>query len=471
MPTPPIKADTGFTTTDANGYVKTDILQKLNGDSWLAGYATTAAVAAGYQPLDSELTAIAALTTTAFGRSLLETDNAAAATTLISALPLGGGTLTGALTLASAGIVAGAATVSATEVSYLDGVTSAIQTQINSKLATSTAASTYFPLAGGSVTPVANARDVVRVNIANGTRSISFGVFPGSTQYSGIWLGSATPDDTNFTFLGSASTESILNSPSGSSTYLRVGNANCVNAHPAYTLLYGNILVIGENTSGPRVQNNSGVIAFRNRGDSADAAITTAGITASGTVALRNGGSATSLQVHGTYTDSSNYVRAALSCSTTAVTLAAESAGGGANLNINLTPKGAGYVSIMNGANYTHIQKDSGASGRLHFMRPDSTTSAVSIGGFNDELYIRSGAGKIHHSSSDFAVTSVTGGLYLTTTTASLIVLDNTVGSLKIATDGVVQYGTHSAIAAETVTGYITIKDSGGTTRKLAVVS
>lgn len=51
MPTPPIKADTGFTTTDASGYVKTDILQKLNGDSWLAGYATTAAVAATYLPL------------------------------------------------------------------------------------------------------------------------------------------------------------------------------------------------------------------------------------------------------------------------------------------------------------------------------------------------------------------------------------------------------------------------------------
>ncbi len=44
---------------------------------------------------------------------------------------------------------------------------------------------------------------------------------------------------------------------------------------------------------------------------------------------------------------------------------------------------------------------------------------------------------------------------------------------LKLTTKGtgVVQYGTHSAIAAETVTGYITIKDAGGTTRKLAVVS
>jgi hypothetical protein len=36
---------------------------------------------------------------------------------------------------------------------------------------------------------------------------------------------------------------------------------------------------------------------------------------------------------------------------------------------------------------------------------------------------------------------------------------------------GVVRYGTHSAIGVETVTGFITIKDNGGTTRKIAVVS
>lgn len=36
---------------------------------------------------------------------------------------------------------------------------------------------------------------------------------------------------------------------------------------------------------------------------------------------------------------------------------------------------------------------------------------------------------------------------------------------------GLVRYGTHSALAAETVTGYITIKDAGGTSRKIAVVS
>ena len=40
-----------------------------------------------------------------------------------------------------------------------------------------------------------------------------------------------------------------------------------------------------------------------------------------------------------------------------------------------------------------------------------------------------------------------------------------------VAISGDIQFGTHTAIAAETVTGYITIKDSGGTSRKMAVVS
>lgn len=36
---------------------------------------------------------------------------------------------------------------------------------------------------------------------------------------------------------------------------------------------------------------------------------------------------------------------------------------------------------------------------------------------------------------------------------------------------GVVRFGTHTALGAEVLSGYITIKDSGGTTRKLAVIS
>jgi hypothetical protein len=58
--------------------------------------------------------------------------------------PLSGPTFTGTVTLPSTTSIG---TVSATEISYLDGVTSAVQTQINTKLSTSVAASTYAPLA------------------------------------------------------------------------------------------------------------------------------------------------------------------------------------------------------------------------------------------------------------------------------------------------------------------------------------
>ena len=53
--------------------------------------------------------------------------------------------------------IAPSATVSTTELGYLDGVTSAIQTQLDSKLATATAASTYAPLANPALTGVPTA--------------------------------------------------------------------------------------------------------------------------------------------------------------------------------------------------------------------------------------------------------------------------------------------------------------------------
>jgi hypothetical protein len=55
-----------------------DLSGTNTGDQNLSSYATTAAVAAGYQPLDSDLTAIAALSTTSFGRALLALADAAA---------------------------------------------------------------------------------------------------------------------------------------------------------------------------------------------------------------------------------------------------------------------------------------------------------------------------------------------------------------------------------------------------------
>jgi len=53
--------------------------------------------------------------------------------------------------------IAPSATVSTTELGYLDGVTSAIQTQLDAKLATATASSTYAPLASPALTGVPTA--------------------------------------------------------------------------------------------------------------------------------------------------------------------------------------------------------------------------------------------------------------------------------------------------------------------------
>jgi hypothetical protein len=68
---------------------------------------------------------------------------------------------------------------------------------------------------------------------------------------------------------------------------------------------------------------------------------------AANTLAQRNGTNAQTSRVYGTYTDASNYVRAALNSTSTAVTLAAETAGTGADdIPLNLTAAGTGTVKV-----------------------------------------------------------------------------------------------------------------------------
>jgi hypothetical protein len=68
---------------------------------------------------------------------------------------------------------------------------------------------------------------------------------------------------------------------------------------------------------------------------------------ASNTLALRRTTNAQTFRTYGTWTDASNYVRASLGSSSTLVTLAAETAGSGADdVSINLAPAGAGVVQI-----------------------------------------------------------------------------------------------------------------------------
>jgi deoxyhypusine synthase len=53
---------------------------------------------------------------------------------------------------------------------------------------------------------------------------------------------------------------------------------------------------------------------------------------------------------------------------------------------------------------------------------------------------------------------------------AGHMILSSSVGSV-VAISGTLKTGTHTAIGAETVTGYIEVQDIDGNTRKLAVVS
>lgn len=70
-------------------------------------------------------------------------------TQLDTKAPLANATFTGTIALPSTTSIGD---VSATELGYLDGVTSAVQTQLDAKLASSTAATTYAPLANATFT-------------------------------------------------------------------------------------------------------------------------------------------------------------------------------------------------------------------------------------------------------------------------------------------------------------------------------
>ena len=88
--------------------------------------------------------------------------------------------------------IAPSSTVSATELGYLDGVTSAIQTQIDSKLATSTASSTYAPL----VSPALTGTPTAPTAAANtNTNQVATTAFVG-TAISNLVAGAPTTLDT-----------------------------------------------------------------------------------------------------------------------------------------------------------------------------------------------------------------------------------------------------------------------------------
>jgi len=158
---------------------------------------------------------------------------------------------------------------------------------------------------------------------------------------------------------------------------------------------------------------------------------------AANTLALRNSTNAQAFNVYKTYTDASNYERltfgvlGTLDGFSNRTGFKASKAGTGGDINIDFFNETNGSVSF--GTNNQH----------RWFFNPNGHLVA-----WDDNSYDigESGAARPR---SIYVGTS----LFLPASSSALRV------------------GTHSAIAAETITGYITIKDSAGNDRKIAVVS
>lgn len=141
--------------------------------------------------------------------------------------------------------------------------------------------------------------------------------------------------------------------------------------------------------------------------------------------------------------------------------------GSGSPVNfITVNSVGAGFFPII------HNTDSSDTNPSLIYLTKGTGTHLFSTGGPSGTNGVNQF--RITHTASSVNYIGATGGVTGSPGTVTLFAggSDSDVDiALTPKGTGVLKFGTRTAIAAETVTGYITIKDSGGTSRKLAVVS
>lgn len=236
---------------------------------------------------------------------------------------------------------------------------------------------------------------------------------------------------------------------------------------------------------------------------------------AAGVLGQHDGVNAQVSRIYRTRTDSSNYERMALQSGSGYFELACETAGtGGDNLDLRLTPTGTGRVvisgsgdvslnlgigagkaAITSGSYVLSFFIDGGNRGSINNAGDWSPLTHLRLASANsliwnsDTFLSRDAANTLAQRNGTAAQVS---RLYRTFTDASnyeRLAIQSSAGIFELACEtagtgaddldlqltpagaGRVRFGTHSALAGETVTGFITIKDASGTTRKLAVVS
>lgn len=143
-------------------------------------FLSPAAIAAAYQPLDADLTAIAALSTTSFGRSFLVLADASAGRTLLA---LGSAATHAAGDFDSAGAAAAAQAASQPLDSDLTAIAALSTTAYGRGLLTlaNAAAADWLPLAGGTMTGVIVTKDGLSIQF--GGTSSSFPALKRTTTY------------------------------------------------------------------------------------------------------------------------------------------------------------------------------------------------------------------------------------------------------------------------------------------------
>jgi hypothetical protein len=119
-------------------------------------------------------------------------------------------------------------TVSATELGYLDGVTSAVQTQMNAKLATATASSTYVPnsivTTKGDILAATGSGTIVRQGVGTNGQLLS----ANSAQADGIEWVNAPSSAATISQIASGSlsgTSVVISSLTQDQLYLRISGA------------------------------------------------------------------------------------------------------------------------------------------------------------------------------------------------------------------------------------------------------
>lgn len=144
-----VRRDTAANWTSANPVLAVgEIGFETDTGRFKIGNGSTAWTSRSYAaPATNAVSDHAALTTNVHG--IENTANLVVTSDLASLAPLAGPTFSGTVTLPNTTSIGD---VSSTELAYVNGVTSAIQTQLDGKLASSTASSTYAPLSGPTFT-------------------------------------------------------------------------------------------------------------------------------------------------------------------------------------------------------------------------------------------------------------------------------------------------------------------------------